>query len=74
MPNQSSKGRKDLNQTAFSIVRQATGEETQPIPTKAQQDGRKGGLKGGIARSAKLTPEQRSQIAQKAAQGRWSKK
>jgi hypothetical protein len=33
--------------------------------------GRKGGLKGGKARAAKLTPEQRSEIAKKAAQSRW---
>jgi hypothetical protein len=36
--------------------------------------GRLGGRKGGKARSAKLTPEQRSAIAKKAAQGRWAKK
>jgi hypothetical protein len=64
--------RKDLNQTAFSIVRQATGEETKPEPTKAQQDGRKGGLKGGVVRAAKLSPEQRSEIAKKAATMRWA--
>lgn len=33
--------------------------------------GRKGGLKGGAARAAKLTPEQRSEIAKKAAAARW---
>lgn len=33
--------------------------------------GRKGGLKGGKARAAKLTAEQRSEIAKKAAQKRW---
>lgn len=36
--------------------------------------GRLGGLKGGKARFAKLTPEQRKQIGIKAAQARWSKK
>jgi hypothetical protein len=35
--------------------------------------GKLGGAKGGKARAAKLTPEQRQQIAQKAAQKRWSK-
>jgi len=30
-------------------------------------------LKGGKARAEKLTPEQRSEIAKKAAQARWSK-
>jgi hypothetical protein len=33
--------------------------------------GRKGGLKGGKARAAKLTPEQRSEIAKRAAGARW---
>lgn len=34
--------------------------------------GRLGGLKGGKARAAKLTPEQRSEIARKAAKARWA--
>jgi len=34
--------------------------------------GRKGGLKGGKARAAKLTKEQRSESARKAAKARWS--
>jgi hypothetical protein len=34
--------------------------------------GRLGGLKGGRARAAKLTPEQRSEVARRAAQARWS--
>jgi hypothetical protein len=33
--------------------------------------GRKGGLKGGKARAAKLTAEERSAIARKAAESRW---
>ena len=36
--------------------------------------GRLGGLKGGNVRAEKLTPEQRKEIARKAAQTRWSKK
>ena len=35
--------------------------------------GRKGGLKGGPARAAALTPEQRSQSAKKAVMARWAK-
>lgn len=35
--------------------------------------GRKGGLKGGNARAASLTKEQRSAIAKKAAASRWKK-
>ncbi len=35
--------------------------------------GRKGGLKGGKARAAKIAPEKRAEIAKKAAQARWRK-
>ncbi len=40
----------------------------------AQELGRLGGLKGGRARAAKLTAEQRSAIAKKAAESRWARK
>lgn len=35
--------------------------------------GRKGGRKGGPARAAKLTPEQRKESARQAARARWEK-
>jgi len=35
--------------------------------------GRLGGLKGGKARIAKLSPQERSELARKAVQARWSK-
>lgn len=35
--------------------------------------GRLGGLKGGVARAEKLSPERRAEIAKKAALTRWSK-
>jgi hypothetical protein len=35
--------------------------------------GRMGGLKGGKARAAKLTPAKRKAIAKKAAKARWAK-
>jgi hypothetical protein len=35
--------------------------------------GKKGGLKGGRARAAAMTPEQRSESARKAVMARWSK-
>jgi hypothetical protein len=38
-----------------------------------EEIGRKGGLKGGPARAAKLTPKQRSDSARKAVQARWAK-
>jgi hypothetical protein len=81
MPNRSSnrgKGHKDVNELAFSIVQQATGEiPKQEPPMKnpaAVSLGRLGGLKGGKARSDSLTPEQRASIASKAAQARWKNK
>lgn len=66
--------RKDVNQNAFSIVQQAIGEEEKAAPTPAQESGREGGLKGGKVRAAKLTPEQRAEIAKKAAEARWAHK
>ena len=70
------KPHKDLNQIAYSIVQQATGDTApEPINEKkkaAQESGRRGGLIGGAVRASKLTPEQRSEIAKKAAAKRWS--
>lgn len=59
----------DLNRLAARIVRDST--EDVPAETGAQVSGRKGGLKGGKSRAAKLSPERRSEIAKKAAQARW---
>jgi hypothetical protein len=81
MPERSSKPPKrptDVNQRAFNIVGEATGE-IEPTEPDAGKDpaavalGRKGGLKGGKARAAKMTPEQRSEAARKAAEARWAK-
>lgn len=74
MPKRSSKRPRDVNALARAIVDEATGQ------TKAEPDtrnphavalGRMGGLKGGKARAAKLSPKRRSAIAKKAAQARW---
>lgn len=75
MPKRSSKGRKDLNQLAASIVAQATGEEEeQPEKNPAAVAlGKLGGQKGGPARAKKLTAKRRSEIAKKAAAARWAK-
>jgi hypothetical protein len=65
---------RDVNQRAFSIVQQATGQASVEEPQKnpaAVALGRLGGLKGGKARAASLTKKQRSQIAKKAAAKRW---
>jgi hypothetical protein len=64
--------RKDFSQIAFNVAQIATGEAPKPQPlTGKKADSRKGGLKGGKARADKLTPEQRSEIAKKAAAKRW---
>lgn len=66
--------KKDFSQIALGVVQRATGEALKPVPeTERQKNSRKGGLKGGATRAASLTPEQRSEIAKKAAQSRWSK-
>jgi hypothetical protein len=36
--------------------------------------GAKGGKKGGLVRASRMTPEQRSESAQKAVRARWAKK
>lgn len=79
MPDRSSKKRPaDLNKLAASIVADAVSEEPDDDPydgknPAAVELGRQGGLKGGKARAEKLTPEQRSEIARKAAAARWGR-
>jgi len=74
MPKRSSKPR-DLNRLASAIVQEATGEAPEEPPSDKNPHavalGRLGGKKGGPARAKKLTAEQRREIAQKAAEGRW---
>jgi len=73
MNKRGKQGPEDVNEIAFRIMQQATNEE-KPIKNAAAVElGRRGGLKGGNARAAKLTPEQRSEIAQLAARARWKK-
>ncbi len=73
-----SKAPVELNKLAAFIVEQATDEEPQPEEKSTKNQaavelGRLGGKKGGKARAEKLTPEQRKEIARKAAQARWKK-
>ena len=65
----------DFSVTAFRVVQEATGQIEKPEkkPFNAKALGRLGGLKGGKARAEKLSPEQRSEIARKAAVARWEK-
>ncbi|HTV72495.1 MAG TPA: hypothetical protein VME66_02170 [Candidatus Acidoferrales bacterium] len=76
MPERSRKPPVDPNLAAKSIIDRIAGKE-QPEQVKnpaAQALGRLGGLKGGKARAASMTPEQRREIAKKAAASRWGKK
>lgn len=79
MPDRSRKRPTDLNSLAASIVADSTDED-KPEPVDDGKDpaavalGRKGGLKGGKARAEKLTAEQRSEMARRAAAARWSDK
>ncbi|MCH7666342.1 MAG: hypothetical protein IH936_10500 [Acidobacteria bacterium] len=80
MPDRSRRPR-DPNKRAFNIVQEATGEEPKYDPGDAERGknpaavalGRLGGMKGGKARAAKMTAEERSEAARKAAQARSSK-
>ncbi len=77
MPKRSSKPR-DLNAMAAAIVDQATSDEPVPDLDEGKNPaavalGRLGGQKGGKARAAKLTAEERSAVARKAARARWKK-
>lgn len=72
---------RDSNQLAFQIVGELTGTVA-PLPPEnagppknpaAVALGKLGGSKGGKARAANLTPEQRQEIARNAARKRWGK-
>ena len=68
-----SKRTPDVNIIATSIVARATDEAHIVKNPAAVALGRLGGLKGGKARAARLTPERRVEIARKAALARWGK-
>ncbi|MDA8333242.1 MAG: hypothetical protein M0027_18925 [Candidatus Dormibacteraeota bacterium] len=73
MPRRSRKPA-DLNRLAAALVDEATDEDRDPYDGKnpaAVELGRLGGQKGGKARAARLTAEERSKIAKKAVAARW---
>ena len=89
MAERSSRRRKqdhDFSVAAFRVVHEATSDaDDTPITEEPLQEtdgknpnavaqGRLGGIKGGKARAEKLTPEQRQEIARKAAQARWGRR
>lgn len=74
----------DINQAAYQMVHRSTGTaDREPRPPKVTKSdisrvmaamGRKGGAIGGRRRMVTMTPEQRQQVALKAAQTRWAKR
>jgi hypothetical protein len=86
MPKRSSKRQHgDANESAHAVVQHVINKhdpdatDAKPARRKRKNPaavalGRKGGLKGGRARAASMTPEQRAQAARKAALFRWSKR
>lgn len=74
MLEQMPKRPRDVNQLAKMIVDLTTGNPIVEDPAELSpraKAGQLGGLKGGKARAAKLSPEERSAIAKKAATSRW---
>lgn len=68
----------DTNKKAKAIVDALTGDKEQSqediIKAAAAALGRKGGLKGGKARDAKLSKERKIEVAKKGAAARWGTK
>jgi hypothetical protein len=78
MPKRSRTGKPDVNQMAANLIDAISGDLPEEQPDKDKNPaavalGKLGGLKGGKARAAKLSPKRRKEIARKAAQSRWNK-
>ncbi len=73
------KMRPDVNETAYRVMLEATGQIPKTDPAKKAKNpdavarGSKGGKKGGKSRAQTLSPQSRSEIASKAALIRWKK-
>jgi hypothetical protein len=67
---------RDPNQLGKLIVDLSVGEAKDQVPTEdtaVVAFARLGGLKGGVARAAKLSAEERKRIAKNAASARWKR-
>ena len=81
MPEKHPKRPRDFSQAAKLVVDIASGQvaDRELTPEEQGKDpaavalGRRGGLKGGLARAAKMTKVQRSESARKAAKSRWER-
>lgn len=75
MPSDRPKRPRDPNQLGKLIVDIATGEASDSDPDAGKDPAaRELGAKGGKARAAKLTPEQRREAAKNAAAARWNRR
>ena len=79
MPERSRNRPRDVNELARQIVDEATepaarGDGGDGKDPAAVALGRKGGLKGGKARAAKMNAEERAEAARRAAQARWARR
>jgi hypothetical protein len=61
----------DLNRLAAAIVGDATDETPSEPESPEARAGRAGGQKGGKIRAERMSPEQRSAAARRAAKARW---
>ena len=82
MPNRSRskkrQSRPDANQLAAQLVARVTGQPLPKLTVETKNDaarllGSLGGKKGGPARAAAMSPEERRASASKAARARWAK-
>jgi hypothetical protein len=71
---------RDINERAHQVAKLLTGEaeipaepERSPVSAYLSEIGRRGGLRGGVARAQALSSRKRSAIARKAAKARWGK-
>jgi hypothetical protein len=67
---------RDPNKLAYQVFLEAIGEAPPPEPEPEKNPaavalGKLGGAKGGRARAAKMTAEERRESAQRAARARW---
>jgi hypothetical protein len=71
---------RDPNELAYQVFKEAIGEAPPNTPSDKEKNpaavalGRLGGAKGGAARAAKMTAEERSESARRAANARWKAK
>jgi hypothetical protein len=71
---------RDINQLAYQLVKESTEEKSEPPIFKSEisrvmaEMGRRGGKIGGKRRLKTMTPEERTEVAAKAARARWAKK